>query len=190
MKKKVPGGDPVVFFEVLILALSFNIDNLAFGFAVGLKQKIPWWAASLIGGMGVIFIGIGMLFGVGLADYLPDHFEKWIAAGIYFGLAVWFAVEEVRHADSDRAREPKQWKLLPILTMGTGIGFDGLGMGLTAGILKYPMGLTLLMEAVMGIGMIMVGATFAAKLSSGILKERTGFFSAGLLVLLAVLTLL
>ena len=177
-------------FKVLILALSSNMDDMAFGFTLGLRERVPLWVAAVIGTMRGVIMGLGMVVGRELTAWIPDGVEGWIAAGLYVILAAWFILDEWQHSDAQRAEgAPRRWSLWSALVMGAALGVDSLGLGVSAGLSGYPVALTVLLAGGMAIALIILGAAFAKVLARGLLKEKAGYFAGGLLLVLALITL-
>jgi len=175
-------------FQVILLSLSSNLDNLGFGMAMGLKARMTVWVAVIVGAMSGVMMAVGMAAGGQVATLLPPENIKWIAGGIYLVLAVFFTVDEIRGKNQQKPRKEK-WTVGAALLIGVALGIDSLGIGISAGMTGYP-ALTPVVAGGVSIALIFLGSYFVKNLRFKFVREKAGFISAMLLVLIALRTIL
>lgn len=79
----------IIFFEAIILALTCSIDAFAASFAYGTnKIKIPFISNQIINFICCTILGISLLFGAIVRNYIPSHLTIIISFIILFILGI------------------------------------------------------------------------------------------------------
>ena len=183
------------WMQIILLVLSSNLDDFGFGFACGLKGPLKWWVAAVIGFMSGFTMWIGMMLSSSAVVILKidDRACRIISAVIYVAIALWFAIDAFRTNKKDQTiavRSETHWNMITALIMGVALGIDSTFIGVAAGMLNFPILITSLLAALSSFGLIYYGAKLAGKIRMQFICDNAGYISAGILILLALLSLL
>jgi len=177
--------------SMILLVLSSNMDDFSFGLALGFKEKVNWWVAAIIGLMSGITMGAGMVLGQFANHFLNSEIEKGISGAIYLTLAICFAVEECQSdVSKEEQKSSNNWTPLSALFMGIALGVDSFFLGISAGLLNYPLWFTSMLAGISSFLLIFSGTMIAHRIATAIPNTRTGLISAGLLLILAITALI
>lgn len=80
-----------MIFQMLALAFSLSIDSFGIGFAYELKGvRIHFWVRVLIGAVSAIVLGLSMIFGSFIQQFIPDELRGIISSLLFTGLGIVF----------------------------------------------------------------------------------------------------
>lgn len=207
-----------LILQTFLLVFALGIDALVCSFSYGVnKIRIPLKSMIVINLITLLLLGIGIVIARILGEFLPPIFIYILSFSILFilGLSKIFegAIKrmikrsegrrnfnfsifnlgfvlqiyaEYELADSDESKELSVWEAIPL---AFAVGFDGLSVGLSIGLMQLNISLLLGMSFVVGIACVAIGDYLGQKLS----RKTTFDFSiiSGLiLILIAILSII
>jgi len=162
--------------NVVLIAVGLAMDCFAvsLGTGCGLKEKIrPGHVIRMAGAFGLfqaLMPVFGWLGGVSLADTL-SRFDHWIAFGLLAFIGVKMIVEAVRDNECEvpARRDPTRGLVLLGLAVATSI--DALAVGLSFGLVRYPIVVPAVIIGLVSAAFSTVGLLFGRKLGCAFGKK-------------------
>jgi len=204
--------------QTFFLVFALGIDALVCSFSYGVnKIRIPFKSMIVINIITLLLLAFGIVIARILGEFLPPIFIYVLSFLILFilGLSKIFegaikrlirrgegsrnfnfsmfnlgfvlqVYAQYELADSDESKELSVWEAIPL---GAAVGFDGLSVGLSIGLMQLNVGLLLIMSFVVGVACVAIGDYLGRTLS----KKTTfdfSFVSGLILILIAILSII
>ncbi|MDQ0255696.1 putative Mn2+ efflux pump MntP [Evansella vedderi] len=176
-----------MYWQIIILAVASNIDDLGAGFSLGLKGRLPWrviWIISILSGL---TMAIGILLGGQLSFLLPSNVPHYIATFIFICIGLWFIFQGYKGKEEEEAKKSSGqqigWKTAFIL--GIALGIDSVAAGISGGLSGFPILLTSILAWFTSFLFLWVGSHFGSLVSIKFIRDFADFFSGILFLLLA-----
>ena len=186
-------------FQVVILAVSSNLDDLGIGFSLGLKGDVPKHTMLVIAFLSFVSMGLGLTAGERTAQFLSTRLSVYISTFVFILFGIWFIWQGIKkskeHGKLKKAGDMRQqnepvakenmigWK--GSLLLGLALGIDSLSLGFSGGLAGYPVLLTGLLAGISSLLFVWSGSRFGTKVSIGFIRDWADYISGGLLFLLA-----
>jgi len=207
-----------LILQTFLLVFALGVDALVCSFSYGVnKIRIPLKSMLVINVITLLLLAFGIIIARILGEFLPPIFVYVLSFSILFilGLSKIFegtikrmirrhegsrdfnfsmfnlgfvlqVYAEYELADSDESKELSVWEAIPL---AFAVGFDGLSVGLSIGLMQLNIGLLLGMSFVVGVACVAIGDYLGRKLS-----RKTTFdfsiISGVILILIAVLNVI
>lgn len=177
-----------MLWQLLVIVIGSNLDDLGVGFSLGLRGRIPWRAIWIISILSGITMAVGMLLGEELAFLLPGDFPHYISALIFTCIGLWFIKQALnRHRDNKPAENNKHFSWKVALFLGLALGVDSFAVGFSGGLLAtFPILLTSGMAWLTSFLFLWFGSRFGSLITIKFATEYADFFSGALFTLLAI----
>lgn len=193
-------------WQVLLLVISSNVDDLGVGFSLGLRVLVPWRAMLFIAALSGITMSVGLKLGSQISHTLLGQAPEYVSALIFAVLGIWFLKEGLTKGKENRA-EGRSFKALKIksvqdaekqvkvnwkaaLVLGLALGVDSIALGVSGGIAGYPTVATSLLAAATSLLFLWAGSRFGRTgFMRGLIGKRAEYASALLMFVLAVFQL-
>ncbi|MCL2177228.1 MAG: manganese efflux pump [Firmicutes bacterium] len=128
-----------IFFVAALIALACSVDCFASAFAYGADRvRIPFFSALIINLVCCVVLGLGLLFGAFIGQYIDIEYTKWAGAFILVALGLSKIVSGLKKPVSIKADIDNN----KVITKGeatlvsAGISLDGLAVGLSFGLVS------------------------------------------------------
>ncbi|GEM_PF-2465205 len=195
----------MVDWQILLLAISANLDDLSIGFAMGLRRPIPVTSLIIIGGISGLTMLTGLSAGQVLRRYLPPGSANVLSAVIFAGFGAWFVWDGIRRRRDTISQPPPPedggWGTgaaasAPVhvgsaVILGLGLGINSLGLGLSGGMAGFPMAFTAFLTASTSLIFVYSGSRFGGtEIVRGLIGDRAEYISGGLMLFLAAAQLI
>ncbi|MGF7126456.1 putative Mn2+ efflux pump MntP [Natronobacillus azotifigens] len=177
--------------EIILLAVSSNLDDLGVGFTLGIKEKVQPRFAFVVAVISGITMLVGLLLGQQVSQLLTEKTASYISASVFLLLGAWFVGQglKAKHKEPVIEGTVKKGTIKRAVILGLALGIDSIILGASAGLIYYPILLTSMLAGITSFLFIWVGSTFGNKLSIGFIRETSDFLAAIFLFFLAVLQL-
>lgn len=182
------GGNELIW-QMVVLVVASNLDDLGVGFSLGIKGKIPWrviWTVSILSG---ITMAIGLIVGDELADFIPENMALYLAAFVFACIGLWLIWQGFKSKDEETniASSNLGWKAAFVL--GIALGIDSFAAGFSGGLTDFPILLTSFLAWITSFVFIWLGSIFGSALSVKFIRDYAEYFSGGCFLFLAVVIL-
>ena len=194
-------------WQVLLLVISSNVDDLSVGFSLGLRVLLPWRAMLFIAALSGLTMTAGLKLGTQISHTLLGQAPEYVSALIFAILGGWFLREGLTKGKEKRA-EGRSFKTLKVksvqdakeqfkvnwravLVLGLALGIDSIALGVSGGIAGYPTLITSLLAAATSLLLLWAGSRFGSSgFVQGLIGKRAEYISALLMLVLAVFQVL
>jgi putative Mn2+ efflux pump MntP len=180
-----------MLWQMIVIVVASNLDDLGVGFSLGIKKRVPWrviWIISIISGITMAF---GLILGEEIAFLLPGNLALYFASLIFACIGVWFFWQGVKNKVDDNLEQRNGqlgWK--SALLLGLALGVDSFAAGFSGGLTGFPIIVTSVLAWLTSFIFILVGSHFARLISIRFIREHADYISGGIFVLLAIVMLL
>lgn len=180
----------LLVWQIIVLVVASNLDDLGVGFSLGIKGEIQWrviWIISILSG---VTMAAGLIIGDELADIIPGNFAIYIASIVLASIGIWFIWQGLKPSEE----EPKMqsgnigWKAAFIL--GLALGIDSFAAGFSGGLTDFPIILTSVLAWLTSLIFVWLGSTFAGAISIKFVRDYAELFSGACFILLALVILI
>lgn len=174
--------------QIVLLAVSSNLDDLGVGFSLGLKERLCNRSITVIALISAVTMMIGLLLGEQVSAFLAADTATYISASVFILLGVWFIWQgtKAKNTTFDINTAVKRGTIKRAIVLGVALGIDSLTLGVSAGLVHYPIFLTSLFAGITSFLFIWAGAKFGNKVSIGFISEKSDFIAALLLFFLGL----
>lgn len=204
--------------QTFFLVFALGVDALVCSFSYGVnKIRIPFKSMIAINIITLLLLAFGVVIAQLLGEFLPSVFVYILSFSILFLLGLMkifegaikgmirrnkgrrnfnfsmfnlgfvlqiYATYEL--ADSDESKELSIWEAIPL---AFAVGFDGLSVGLTVGLMQLNIGLLLSMSFVVGVACVAIGDYLGRKLARKMTFDFS-IVSGIILILIAILNVI
>ena len=177
---------------LLLVAGALGLDNFAVSIAIGLAGVDRALRTRLATAFGIFEAGmpvIGLLIGRGLAHSLGSAAH--ILGGLLLiGAGAQIVIEAVRNTGEDEdAQRYASARMGRMLVLAAGLSIDNLVVGFALGAHRAPLALSIVVIAVVSVGLSLVGLELGSRLGAGIehrseLASGTVLIAVGLAILM------
>lgn len=175
--------------QIILLAVSSNLDDLGVGFSIGLKERVCNRFISVIALISAMTMMLGLFLGRQVSGFLSDHTASYISASVFILIGVWFVWQGVKSKNEEYEMKAilKKGMMKRAVVLGLVLGIDSITLGVSAGLVYYPIVLTSLFAGITSFVFILVGSRFGNKISVGFISDKSDFLAAILLFFLAII---
>ncbi|SCY77413.1 manganese efflux pump MntP [Alkaliphilus peptidifermentans] len=177
--------------QIILLAVSSNLDDLGVGFSLGLKERVCNSFISVIALISAITMLVGLLVGQQVSRFLTHKTASYISASVFILLGAWFVLQGLKSQSKEYNTEVaiKKSTMKSAIILGIALGIDSITLGVSAGLVYYPILMTTLFAGITSFLFIWAGSKFGNKISIGFIREKADFIAAILLFFLGIFQL-
>ncbi|OLO39144.1 hypothetical protein BTR23_08775 [Alkalihalophilus pseudofirmus] len=178
-----------MFWQIVLLVVASNLDDLAVGFSLGMKWLIPWKVIATIAVFSGLTMAIGLFFGGLTSGFFPDYVLIYASSLVFFLIGLWF-LWDAKKSKNEKSEEKSfdlGWKAAIVL--GIALGIDSLAVGFSGGLVGYPIVATSALAFITSLIFIWGGSRFGHLVALKVFKDYAGWISGLLFILLALIIL-
>ncbi|MBB5172402.1 manganese efflux pump MntP family protein [Texcoconibacillus texcoconensis] len=176
-----------MLWQLILLAIASNIDDLAAGVALGLKGRIPWRVIWVIAVLSGLTMSLGIIIGTQATGFLPGIIPIYFGTAVFAGIGCWFIWQGLKKGDHEEGEQEVSFGWKASIILGLALGVDSFAAGFSGGLTGYPIILTGFLAFSTSLLFIWVGSRFGNLISIRLIKDKVDYISGGLFILLSIL---
>ncbi|MFV8827814.1 manganese efflux pump MntP family protein [Alkalihalobacterium sp. APHAB7] len=179
-----------MIWHILILVIASNLDDLAVGFSLGMRGKIPLKVIFTIAIFSGLTMGTGLYFGDIIAHVLPEHLLLYLASFVFLLIGLWFLWDARKSNQKETGEKKLDLSLKAAVVLGVALGIDSLAAGFSGGLAGFPIILSSVLAFVTSFLFIWGGSKFGHLVALNIFKNHASLISGWLFIILAIFIML
>ncbi|MEB1809169.1 MAG: manganese efflux pump [Bacillaceae bacterium] len=178
-----------MIWHILILVIASNLDDLAVGFSLGMRGKIPLKVIFVIAVFSGLTMGAGLYFGDIIGRVIPEHLLFYLASFVFLIIGLWF-LWDARKSKGEETHEKKlDLSLKAAVILGIALGIDSLAAGFSGGLAGFPIILSSVLAFATSFLFIWGGSKFGHLVALNVFKNHASSISGWLFIVLALFIL-
>ncbi|WP_264184013.1 manganese efflux pump MntP [Bacillus shivajii] len=177
-----------MLWQILILVVASNLDDLGVGFSLGMKYRLSWqviWIISILSGLTMAF---GLFIGNQFSLFFSGDFPMYLAAFVFAAIGFWFIWQGQKGSEHEETIANKKYLNLGwkgAILLGIVLGIDSVAAGVSGGLTNLPILLTSVLAWFTSFLFIWFGSRFGRFLAAKVIRDYADYFAGVLFILLA-----
>lgn len=178
-------------WQVALLILSSNLDDLSISFFVGLRRRVPVYTVAMMATISAASMATGLLLGDSVSAVLPDTWAEYISAAVFFALAVWFLHQGVEVDDDTITTSVREeMGVAAGVMLGSALGINSLTLGFSGGLAGFSLVSTSLWAGIVSLTFLLVGTRMGGQLNFRFIHVWGDIIAGGFLLVLGLLQII